>query len=173
MDGGPHQRIEPGETWTATYPVLNRAATYWYHPHPHAMNRQGVLFDPVATGYQVYQGLAAQFAENRLPTLAELDAAAPDHPVYLHMSFNGPAITNTLGKAFFEAREVSVNESGAFTTRQTAPAVQALFSDYGEQLARKMTMFAADHQRTSSTRSSTCNHGDTCRDGGAAPDFGA
>ena len=35
MDGGPHQRIEPGETWTASFPVLNRAGTYWYHPHPH------------------------------------------------------------------------------------------------------------------------------------------
>ena len=34
MDGGPHQRIEPGEMWTASFPVLNRAATYWYHPHP-------------------------------------------------------------------------------------------------------------------------------------------
>ena len=58
MDGGPHQRIEPGATWTATFPVLNRAATYWYHPHPHPQLGQGVLFDPMGTGYQVYQGLA-------------------------------------------------------------------------------------------------------------------
>ncbi|MEE8147590.1 MAG: multicopper oxidase domain-containing protein [Longimicrobiales bacterium] len=58
MDGGPHQRIEPGETWTASFPVLNRAATNWYHPHPHAMLGQGALFDPVGTGYQVYEGLA-------------------------------------------------------------------------------------------------------------------
>ncbi|MCH8961736.1 MAG: multicopper oxidase domain-containing protein, partial [Bacteroidetes bacterium] len=58
MDGGPHQRIEPGETWIASFEVLNRAATYWYHPHPHAMLSQGVIFDPESTGYQVYQGLA-------------------------------------------------------------------------------------------------------------------
>jgi FtsP/CotA-like multicopper oxidase with cupredoxin domain len=58
MDGGPHQRIEPGETWTASFPVLNRAATYWYHPHPHASLGQGVIFDPASTGYQVYEGLA-------------------------------------------------------------------------------------------------------------------
>ena len=58
MDGGPHQRIEPGETWTASFPVLNRAATYWYHPHPHASLGRGAIFDPMGTGYQVYEGLA-------------------------------------------------------------------------------------------------------------------
>ncbi len=58
MDGGPHQEIEPGETWNASFEVLNRAAMYWYHPHPHAMLSQGVIFDPESTGYQVYQGLA-------------------------------------------------------------------------------------------------------------------
>ena len=53
-----------------------------------------------------------QFAENRMPTLAELDAAAPRHPVYLHVTFNGPAATNTLGKKFFESRGVKVSETG-------------------------------------------------------------
>lgn len=53
-----------------------------------------------------------QFVENRLPTLAELDAAAPRHPVYIHVSFNGPAVTNTLGKRFFESKGVAVAASG-------------------------------------------------------------
>jgi predicted amidohydrolase YtcJ len=43
-----------------------------------------------------------QFAEVRLPTLAELDAAVPDNPVYISVGFTGPSVTNTLGKAFFE-----------------------------------------------------------------------
>jgi predicted amidohydrolase YtcJ len=43
-----------------------------------------------------------QFAEVRLPTLAELDAAVPDQPVYVSVGFTGPSATNTLGKAFFE-----------------------------------------------------------------------
>src|ERR1700728_341185 len=43
----------------------------------------------------------AQFAEKRLPTLAELDSAAPGHPVLVFLSFTGPAATNSLGKAFF------------------------------------------------------------------------
>lgn len=58
MDGGPHQPIAPGATWMASFPVLNRAGTYWYHPHHHAGLGQGVIFDPESTGYQVYEGLA-------------------------------------------------------------------------------------------------------------------
>jgi hypothetical protein len=53
-----------------------------------------------------------QFAENRLPTLAELDAAAPRHPVYIHTAFNGPATTNSLGREFFESKGVKVAENG-------------------------------------------------------------
>lgn len=32
-DGGPHSRIDPGSTWTASFKVIQPAATLWYHPH--------------------------------------------------------------------------------------------------------------------------------------------
>lgn len=32
-DGGPHTIIDPGTTWNPQFTVLDRAATYWYHPH--------------------------------------------------------------------------------------------------------------------------------------------
>ena len=47
MDGTPHQRIEPGESWTASFPVHQQAAPLWYHPHPHG-----------TTGRQVYRGVS-------------------------------------------------------------------------------------------------------------------
>src|SRR6266513_1369677 len=47
-------------------------------------------------------GTPRMFAELRLPTLAELDAAVPDRPVFLYQGGGGPARTNTLGKQFFE-----------------------------------------------------------------------
>jgi predicted amidohydrolase YtcJ len=68
--------------------------------------------------------LPRQFAENRLPTLGELDAAAPRHPVYIHSSFNGPAVTNTLGRAFFASRGVAVAADG--TIAVNGPAWDAL-----------------------------------------------
>ncbi len=54
----------------------------------------------------------AQFAENRLPTLAELDAAAPNNPVLVFDAFVGPATTNTPGKAFFTAQGIIVDATG-------------------------------------------------------------
>jgi blue copper oxidase len=35
MDGGPQSRIEPGTIWRATLPIVQAAASLWYHPHPH------------------------------------------------------------------------------------------------------------------------------------------
>ena len=35
MDGGPHQVIAAGSTWSPSFQIKNNAATYWYHPHLH------------------------------------------------------------------------------------------------------------------------------------------
>ncbi len=32
-DGGPHQSIAEGATWSPQFTVMNNAGTYWYHPH--------------------------------------------------------------------------------------------------------------------------------------------
>lgn len=48
-------------------------------------------------------GTPNMFAERRLPTLAEIDSAVADRPVFLYQGGGGPARTNTLGKAFFES----------------------------------------------------------------------
>ena len=66
----------------------------------------------------------AQFREKRLPTLAELDAAAPDHPVIVYQAFTGPATTNTKGKAFFASKGIAVSDTGAIAAN--APSVAAL-----------------------------------------------
>src|ERR1700735_5636480 len=66
----------------------------------------------------------AQFAEKRLPTLAELDAASADHPVLLFLSFTGPAATNSLGKAFFAGKGIEVSATGAIAAN--APSIAAL-----------------------------------------------
>jgi len=66
----------------------------------------------------------AQFAENRLPTLAELDAAAPNNPVLVFNSFTGPATTNTPGRTFFTGKGVVVDAMGNIAAN--APSLAAL-----------------------------------------------
>jgi FtsP/CotA-like multicopper oxidase with cupredoxin domain len=50
MDGHPRYVIPPGSRYVYEFEVINRAGTYWYHPHPHGH-----------TGVQVYGGLAGLF----------------------------------------------------------------------------------------------------------------
>lgn len=50
MDGHPRDAIQPGETYVYEFEVVNRAGTYWFHPHPEPL-----------TGSQVIKGLAGLF----------------------------------------------------------------------------------------------------------------
>ena len=56
--------------------------------------------------------MGRQFEAGRLPNLDELDVALPNRPVYLQQGFNGPAVTNSVGKAYFESREIDVWDDG-------------------------------------------------------------
>jgi blue copper oxidase len=50
MDGHPSDLIAAGGSFTYTFPIQQRAGTYWYHPHPHG-----------DTARQVFMGLAGMF----------------------------------------------------------------------------------------------------------------
>jgi predicted amidohydrolase YtcJ len=67
-----------------------------------------------------------QFAEARRPTKVELDSAAPRHPVYISGTGGGTgAITNSLGRAFFAAKGVAVDEQTGVVS-STADALTTL-----------------------------------------------
>ncbi|HEY6347698.1 MAG TPA: amidohydrolase family protein [Bryobacteraceae bacterium] len=97
-----------------------------------------------------------QWAEHRHPSLAELDAAVPDRPVFLFERFTGPCAVNSLAKAYFDAADagpkvhpeivpVKVSANGAIAAAGFTgggPAASALF------YLRKMQTFA---DRTRST----------------------
>jgi suppressor of ftsI/bilirubin oxidase len=77
-DGHPHYAVPGGGTYDYQFTVANRAATYWYHPHPHHL-----------TGKQVYHGLAGFFIveddeELALQKALDLKLGATDIPLMLH-----------------------------------------------------------------------------------------
>ncbi|HEX2541391.1 MAG TPA: amidohydrolase family protein [Caldimonas sp.] len=78
-------------------------------------------------------GTPRMWAELRMPTLAELDAAVPDRPVFIYQGGGGPARTNTLGKQFFEnattpaAGPVTVGADGSIAGGNPNMANRALY----------------------------------------------
>lgn len=58
-DGGPHQAINPGATWSPSFKIRNNASTFWYHPHGAGQT------DP-----QVSKGLAGFFIVHDASELA-------------------------------------------------------------------------------------------------------
>jgi suppressor of ftsI/bilirubin oxidase len=77
-DGHPHYAVRGGETFEYSFAVPNRAATYWYHPHPHHL-----------TGKQVYHGLGGLFIvedeeELALQQALDLQLGVTDIPLVLH-----------------------------------------------------------------------------------------
>jgi len=97
----------------------------------------------------------AQFAEKRLPTLAELDAATPDHPVLLFQGFTGPSATNTRGKAFFTGKGVAVSDTGAIAAN--APSMAALNALRAAQTAEDRKRGTSDAMAYSASVGVTTN----------------
>ncbi|MGQ0750218.1 MAG: multicopper oxidase family protein [Betaproteobacteria bacterium] len=76
-DGHPHYAVPGGATYDYHYTVANRAATYWYHPHPHHL-----------AGKQTYLGLAGLFIvedddELRLQQVLDLRLGESDIPLVI------------------------------------------------------------------------------------------
>ena len=83
---------------------------------------------------------AMQFGEGRLPNLTELDAVG--RPVYIQAA-QGGARTNTEGKAWLEARGVTVAADGSITGPATGLALQTLRKTLLSPETRKRTAFDA------------------------------
>ena len=83
---------------------------------------------------------ANQLAERRLPTLQELDAVS--RPVYLHAA-QGGARTNTAGKAWLEAKGVTVAADGAMAGPALGLALQTLRKELLTPETRRRTALGA------------------------------
>jgi predicted amidohydrolase YtcJ len=85
---------------------------------------------------------AMQLRERRLPNLTELDAI--DRPIFIEAA-QGGAVTNSLGKAFFESNGITIGADGSIagTAFGTGPLGQAL------KLLRERFLTPESRERTS------------------------
>jgi FtsP/CotA-like multicopper oxidase with cupredoxin domain len=73
MDGHPRFAIQPGQSYVYEFEVIDRAGSYWFHPHPHEQ-----------TGVQVYNGLAGMFlVSDPEEAAAGLPSGACDIPLVI------------------------------------------------------------------------------------------
>ncbi len=87
-----------------------------------------------------------QFREKRYPTLKEMDAAAPRHPVYLSVSNLGPGAANTLARDLLKTRGVPVGEDGTVAPGNTTYAAwEALSGMRSPADVRRQTMREIEH----------------------------
>lgn len=101
MDGGPHQIIREGETWSPDFTLEQPALTAWYHPH---------LMGETAT--QVYQGLGGlwihdddistslglpqQYGVDDIPVIIQDRAFYKDGSLYYNPNMMDGAVGNVI-----------------------------------------------------------------------------
>lgn len=132
-DGGPHSVIAANQTFSPAFTVLNKAATYWYHPHLHTN-----------TDKQVSKGLQgmiivkdAEEAALNLPRTYGVD----DFPLIIQTKSIDPATGNI--------RYVSLDYSNSDGNKDDVKMVNATMNPYlnvPHQLVRFRLLNASDHR---------------------------
>lgn len=93
-DGQPIQVIGAGASYDYHFPIINRAALNWYHPHPH-----------MTIGKQVYNGLAGAFIIRDAEEAAlNLPSGSYEVPLVLRdisLDKSGNPVYNPTGGGFF------------------------------------------------------------------------
>jgi predicted amidohydrolase YtcJ len=121
----------------------------WHTPLEHVFTIADAIAELKARSMAVPRGefittvgplSAMQFAERRLPTLTELDAV--DRPVYLQAAQGGTR-TNSAGKAWLEAKGVTVGADGAIAGPALSLALQTLRKELLTPESRKRSALGA------------------------------
>ncbi|WP_330231791.1 multicopper oxidase domain-containing protein [Nocardia sp. NBC_00508] len=120
MDGGPHQMVAPGASWTPNWSVDQPAATLWYHPHPHG-----------ATEDHVRRGLAGMFLlDDDVSTSVPLPATygVDDLPVIVQdVKFKGAA---------FDSAHAMFRDVGFLGDRTMVNGTLTPYRNVGDELVR-------------------------------------
>jgi blue copper oxidase len=117
-DGHPHYAVPGGATYDYHFTVVNRAATYWYHPHPHhlsgkqtALGLAGLLIVEDEDELRLQQALDLKFGATDVPlVIQDRSIDADGRPLYiagaeerLHGHLGGEVLVNFTRRPYFNA----------------------------------------------------------------------
>jgi FtsP/CotA-like multicopper oxidase with cupredoxin domain len=111
MDGHPRDAIPAGQTYVYEFEVINRAGTYWFHPHPEPL-----------TGGQVIRGLAGLFlVSDDEEAAAGLPSGAQDIPLVIQ-------------DRTFDQNNQIVYVQGSIPGMQSMPGMDQMMGFLGERI---------------------------------------
>ncbi len=107
MDGGPHQMVDPGDSWSPTWTIDQPASTLWYHPHPHGETTEHVarglagvfiLEDPQAAAL----GLPREYGVDDVPVIVQDKALRGDGRLRESASLGEDLVVNGTPGPYFD-----------------------------------------------------------------------
>lgn len=85
-DGGPHSPILPGAQWNPHFTCLDKAGTYWYHPHFHGKTGQHTMEGAagmilVRDQEEAQLALPRRYGVDDFPLIIQSQEFGPDHHI--------------------------------------------------------------------------------------------
>ena len=106
-DGGPHTPILPGQVWSPDFTVLDKAATYWYHPHLHEhteeqVTKGGAGFIIVRDAEETQLTLPRSYGVDDFPVVIQSRAFDADKQFLINTAADNVILTNGTLEAFLD-----------------------------------------------------------------------
>ena len=105
-DGGPHSLIYPNTTWSPSFTVMDRASTFWYHPHGHgltdfqvSMGAAGMII--VRDDQEAMLGLPRTYGVDDIPLILQTKAIVGGQ-IALHTGLDSVVLVNGARDAWHE-----------------------------------------------------------------------
>ncbi|MBL4585939.1 MAG: multicopper oxidase domain-containing protein [Flavobacteriales bacterium] len=106
-DGGPHTVIQPNATWNPQFTVLDKASTFWYHPHLHEKTNDHVQkgiagFIIVRDSEEAALDLPRTYGEDDFPIVLQTKAFDGAGQIVVETELDTVVIVNGTRKAFLD-----------------------------------------------------------------------
>jgi bilirubin oxidase len=106
-DGGPHTVIHPGTTWNPQFTILDKAATYWYHPHLHEKTNEHVLkgiagFVIVQDSEEAALDLPRTYGVDDIPVALQTKAINPLGQIEIETEMDTSVLANGTTNAYLD-----------------------------------------------------------------------
>lgn len=104
-DGGPHTVIFPGETWSPSFTVLDKAGLNWYHPHLHMQTDMhvskgiaGLII--VRDEEEAALGLPMTYGVDEIPLVLQTKGFDSEGQIEIHTDMDSTVMTNGILNAY-------------------------------------------------------------------------